>query len=124
MIANVLAKLKYIEELGEGWDKIIDEYKSHPLNPEMPKIEATAKSMLVTLFSTKEQFEQQNKQVVTDRQRQIIEFLKNNDRITTSICAKLLDISTDTALRELSTLCSRGIIRRKGVGRGTYYLLS
>jgi ATP-dependent DNA helicase RecG len=124
VIANVLAKLKYIEELGEGWDKIIDEHKHHVLNPEMPAIEATAKSVLVTLFSTKERFEQDDKQIETDRQKQIIEYLKNNDRITTSLCAKLLDISADTALRELSTLCSHGIISRKGVGRGTYYILS
>lgn len=51
MIANVLAKVKYIEELDEGWDKIVDEHKNYPLIPEIP-LEATAKNMLVTLFST------------------------------------------------------------------------
>lgn len=38
IIANALAKVKYIEELGEGWNKIVDEHKNHPLKPKQPKI--------------------------------------------------------------------------------------
>jgi len=35
VISRVLAKVDYIEELGEGWDKIIREHKNHPLKPDM-----------------------------------------------------------------------------------------
>ncbi len=38
VIAKVLAKVRYIEELGEGWDKIIKEHREHPLKPHFPKI--------------------------------------------------------------------------------------
>lgn len=66
--------------------------------------------VLVTLFSTKEKCSQQHKQILTNRKQQIIAYLKDNDRITTFLCARFLDVSTDTALRDLSKLCSLGLI--------------
>ncbi len=121
-IATVLAKVKYIEEMGEGWDKIIMEHKQHPLHPEFPAIESGKNSVLVTLFSTKERFEE-IKYTLTKRQREIIEFIHKNGRITKNECANLLKISDDTSLRELSTLISLGFIQRKGIGRATYYVI-
>jgi len=46
-----------------------------------------------------------------------------NRRITTGECASLLKVSNDTSLRELSILRSLGLIDKKGVGRGTYYVI-
>jgi predicted HTH transcriptional regulator len=48
---------KYIEELGEGWNKIIDEHKNHPLKPKLPKIISDKYSILVILYSVGEKFE-------------------------------------------------------------------
>jgi ATP-dependent DNA helicase RecG len=121
-ITKVLAKVEYIEELGEGWDKIIKEHNEHPLNPKMPEIRSTKNSTLVTLFSTKEKFEEE-KYVLNKRPRKIIDYIKKNGRITTSECASLLKVSNDTSLRELSILRSLGLIDKKGVGRGTYYVI-
>jgi predicted HTH transcriptional regulator len=42
VIAKVLAKVKYIEELGEGWDKIVEEHKEHSLKPRLPRIKSEA----------------------------------------------------------------------------------
>jgi len=124
IIARVLAKVKYIEELGEGWDKIIKEHKEHSLKPKLPKIQADKHSVLVTIFSTKEKFEEKKVELIlTERQKKIVEYLKNNQRITTALCAKLLNISGDTSLRELTRLKSLNIIEKKGVGKGTYYIL-
>jgi len=120
-IASVLARVKYIEELGEGWDKIIEEHREHPLHPEKPRIQSSENSILVTLFSTKEKFEK-DKYDLTKRQRDIIGYIKRNGRINTSECASLLKASNDTSLRELTRLRSLGIIDRKGVGKGTYYI--
>lgn len=58
ILAKVLSKVKYIEELGEGWDKIIKEHKIHPLNPKIPFIrdieypgwEADIKTNLIPLL--------------------------------------------------------------------------
>jgi len=121
-ITKVLAKVEYIEELGEGWDKIIKEHNEHPLNPGMPEIKSTKSSTLVTLFSTKEKFEEE-RYVLNKRQREIIDYIKRNGRITTSECASLLKVSNDTSLRELSKLMFLGLIDKEGVGRGTYYVI-
>ena len=121
-IAAVLAKVKYIEEMGEGWDKIIMEHKQHPLHPEMPVITSSKNSTLVMLFSTKEKFEEK-KDNLTKRQREIIEYIQKNGRITKKECANLFNISDDTSLRELSTLKMLGLIDRKGVSTSTYYVI-
>ncbi len=124
IIAKNSAKVKYIEELGEGWDKIIKEHKEHPLNPDLPEIKADERSILVTIFSTKEKFEEKKIELIlTERQKKIVEYIKNNQRITTGLCAKLLDVSGDTSLRELTKLKSLNIIEKKGIGKGTYYIL-
>jgi len=122
-IAKVFAKVKYIEELGEGWDKIIKEHKDHPLKPNPPKIKADEYTVLVTLFSTKERFEEKKVLELSGRQKKIMKYLEMNKRITTGTCAKLLNVSNDTALRELSKLKSLGIILRRGIGRGIYYVI-
>jgi len=57
IISRVLAKIKYIEEMGEGWNKIKDEHKAHSLIPKMPKIIADEYSFLATIYSTKDKFE-------------------------------------------------------------------
>lgn len=106
-------------EIGEEWDKIIREHKEHPLNPKMPQIKSSENSTLVTLFSTREKFEKK-KYVLDKRQRKIINFIEKNGKITTTQCAALLNISNDTALRELSKLMSLDLIRGEGIGRGIY----
>jgi ATP-dependent DNA helicase RecG len=123
MIAKVLAKVKYIEELGEGWDKIIKEHKEHPLKPKLPRIKVSENSFLVTLFSTKEKFGIERKIPLSEREKKIVNFIRSTGRITTRECASLLGVSSDTALRELSKLKSAGLIKRKGVGRSIYYVI-
>lgn len=123
VIARVLAKVGYIEELGEGWNKIIDEHKKHPLRPRLPGIRSDKGSTLITLFSTKDKFEKKEEAKLTERQNKILNYLIKNTRITTSLCAELLRVSNDTSLRELSKLKSRGMIEQKGVGRGVYYVI-
>ena len=123
IIARVLAKVEYIEELGEGWNKIIDEHKKHLLKPNLPSIKADRDSVLITIFSTINKFEEEKFLELSERQKKIIEYLKENKKITRSICMKILDISKDTALRELSKLVSKNIIKREGIGRGIYYVL-
>lgn len=57
ILARVLSRVGYIEELGEEWDKILVEHETHPLDPPIPEIEADETSFSVTLFSTREKFE-------------------------------------------------------------------
>jgi ATP-dependent DNA helicase RecG len=124
IIASLLAKVNYIEEMGEGWDKIIEEHRNHPLKPEMPEIQSGGNSTLVTLFSTKKNFAKEELEMMSERQRKIIDYLKNHGNITRNICIDILGVSKDTAVRELTGLISKDMIERKGVGRGVYYVLT
>jgi len=90
----------------------------------MPKIESSEHSVTVTLFSTKEKFETKKKEItLNERQKKIIKFLEENRMIITRKCAELLNVSEDTALRELSQLKRLNLIERKGIGRGVYYVI-
>jgi len=123
VIAKILSKIEYIEELGEGWNKIIDEHKSHPLKPQYPSIKSDNESIKITLYSTKEKFEEEKLLSLSERQKKILKYLKNNNVITRSVCMKLLGVSKDTSLRELSGLKEKNIIEQIGIGRGIYYRL-
>jgi len=124
IIAKILAKVEYIEELGEGWNKILKEHKEHPLKPKLPTVKTDNYAFLVNIYSTKEKFvERKEASELSERQEKILFYLKDNKKINTASCAKLLNVSSDTALRELTQLKSRGIIAKKGVGRVTYYIL-
>ncbi len=124
VITSLLAKVNYIEEMGEGWDKILEEHQIHPLKPDMPEILPASNSMQVTLFSTKTKFVNEDLEVLSDRQRKIIEYLKMNGNITRIVCMDLLGVSKNTATRELTGLVSKEMIERAGVGRAIYYVLT
>ena len=54
------------------------------------------------------------------RQKQILESVKRESRITTGLCAGLINAAQDTAIRELEEL---GSIKKKGIDRSIYYTL-
>ncbi len=123
IIAKILAKVEYIEELGEGWNKIIKEHKEHPLKPRLPLVKSDNYAFIVNIYSAKDKFVEEKKPSgLSKRQERIIQYLKDNNKINTTSCAKLLKVSTDTALRELIQLKIKGIIARRGIGRAIYYV--
>ena len=50
---------------------------------------------------------------LNERQKKAIELLKKFGKITTTQCADLLNVSNDTAFRELSKLMSIDLIKKK-----------
>jgi len=124
IIANVLAKLKYIEELGEGWNKIIDEHKYHPLKPKLPKIISDRYSVLVSLHSVEEKFEKTTKEL-NERQKRAIGYLRRNERITNKEYQEINETTKKTATRDLQEMVGLGILIKSGrTGRGVYYILN
>lgn len=124
ILAKVLAKIRYIEELGEGWNKIINEHKVHPLKPKMPKISADEYSVLVTLFSTKEKFEK-GKLGLNERQKKAIEYTRKKGKIINSEYQKINGVTKKTATRDLQDLVRREIMFKQGrTGKGVFYILN
>ena len=123
VIARSLAKIGFIEELGEGWDKILDEHGKHPLHPKMPKIGGDGTSMLVTIYSTREKMERPVIGDLNERQRTALEYIKTNGRITNREYQKLNLVGNKTAYKDLSDLVDKGVLIPKGKGRSRRYIL-
>jgi len=123
-IAALLAKVEYIEELGEGWDKIIKEHKDHPLNPDPPEIESGEHSTTVIIFSTEEKFEEEKEVELNERQKNALKYLEKHGKITNSEYRDINPgISDRTALRDLEEMREKNIVVRKVAGRKTHYEL-
>lgn len=126
--------------MGEGWDRIMEEIINHPLKPQKPKIEDTKASVIVTLFSVKplgivkldemkvnERLTKVNERLtkkLSDKERLILIFTIKNNKITSSDCQKLLNISRVMTNKYFNQLIQKRIIVKKGRGRTTYYILS
>ncbi|MBU2561040.1 MAG: putative DNA binding domain-containing protein [Nanoarchaeota archaeon] len=127
VITKVLSKVKYIEELGEGWDKILSEHDEHPLKPKKPEIGADEYSFSVTVFSTKGKFEEEKAPLqsveLNKRQKKAIEYVKEKGRITRREYVDISNVSAKTANIDIDDLEKKGIIQKKGKGRSVHYVL-
>jgi len=128
-ISKVLAKVLYIEELGEGWDKIIEEHKKHFLKPKIPHIESDDFSTLVTIFSSKEKFikqlekEKHHQVDLNERQKKAIGHIKKYGKITKAQYMEINKISHKTAYVELNDMIKNKVIVREGKSRATVFLI-
>ncbi len=124
IIAGVLAKVKYIEEMGEGWDKIIEEHIEHPLDPKMPAITSSENGTLVTLFSTKEKFEKKEIIQLNKRQKKALEYVNEHRMITNRDYRELFpEITSRTVLNDLNDLVDKGLLQKEGKTKNAYYII-
>jgi len=62
------------------------------------------------------------KKNLNHRHEKILKFIDKKGKITTSEASKLLKVSEDTALRELTKLIEMRVIRSEGSGRSVHYV--
>ena len=127
-ITGALSKVKYIEEVGEGWDKIIEEHKGHPLKPKLPKISSDVYTTNVTLFSTKEKFAKPEVErfriKLNERQKKALEFVDREGKITNREYRKLfIGITDRTVLNDLTDMVRKRLLKRVGKRKGAYYII-
>ena len=60
---------------------------------------------------------------LNERQVEAVLYVGEHGRITNREYTELTGVSYNTAHRDLSDLCRRGLIEQRGRGRGTYYVL-
>ena len=60
---------------------------------------------------------------LNERQTKIVDYLKVHKKINRKTCMELLGTSKDTAVRALSLLQEKRIIKRRGRGKNIYYEL-
>lgn len=138
-IVQVLADLGFIERLGYGVDRVIDLMAEQSLRA--PEFTETAGGFRVTLFNAPAQAETAAEQILADgttafngeyrgiainpRQESALAHLHNgSNRITNSDLQSLCpDVHPETIRRDLADLVTKGILRKMGQKRGSYYML-
>lgn len=121
VLMGVFSSIKYVEEIGEGWDRIMEEVKSHPLKPKMPNIENPGRSVIVTIFSP-EGYEYVGL-YLNERQRKALEYIKEKGKITRREYIELTKVSQRQANKDIDILIKKNLIVRYGKGRSVYYSL-
>ena len=113
----------YIEELGLGIDRMIEEMlrAGHPA----PAFRATPYSFTVTLYNVLERPVVPDwERSMNERQLRALHYLRQQGSITNREYRELCpDVSAETIRLDLVDLTKRGLILKVGTKRGTYYIL-
>lgn len=128
-IVGVLKAWRYIEDLGWGINRMIEEMEQADLKP--PEFGETRSSFVVTLRNVPvwgeevqiwlEQFDEYR---LNHRQRRALVYIRNFTRITNREYRELNKadrIDRDRALEELREMVNKGVITLRGSGRGAEY---
>jgi predicted HTH transcriptional regulator len=89
----------------------------------MPVISSDEYSITVTLFSTKEKFEEKEEiLVLNERQKYIFDTIKSQGFIQSMNIQKKFNVTRDTANRDLNYLIQLKLIKREGIGKSIRYV--
>jgi len=133
IIAKILAKVEYIEELGEGWNKILKEHKAHPLKPKLPTVETDSDIFLVNIYSAKDKFSEKAKKRLGEKlgeglgvklgenEAKILRLIVADKFVTINSIAKSVGISTTAVENNLTKLKGKGMLRRIGSDKAGHW---
>ena len=123
-LVNGLYQWGYIEELGLGIDRMIEDMVNAGHMP--PKFEAKSHRFSVILYNTKDSSRvvQTWEQNMNERQIKAIEFLQRNSAITNRDYRDMCPhVGSETLRLDLADLVNKGILLKIGDKRGTRYIL-
>jgi len=113
----------YIEELGLGIDRMIEEMLR--AGRPAPDFRATPYSFTVTLYNVRERHIAPDwERSMNERQLRALQYLQDHGSITNREYRELCpSVSAETIRLDLVDLAKRGLILKVGAKRGTYYIL-
>ena len=114
--------VKYVEDVGGGTIDMIQGCREWGI-PE-PEFGDTGTAIVVTFSKSILTSRIMEELGLNQRQIEAMDFVKEHNKITTREYCRLCKVARDTANRDLNELLEKGIIRRKGSGPQTYYILS
>jgi len=112
----------FIEELGLGIDRMIDEMiqAGHPA----PQFEARPFTFKVTLRNVRERPVSKWMHSLNERQIKAFNYLQDHGRITNREYHDLCpDVTPETLRLDLTDMVDKGVLLRIGDKKGTYYIL-
>jgi len=135
IIAGAMFDMGFIEERGGGIKRMHDLMLNHGLKK--PDFNYDSGYFNVTFYGPGEKIldihpkeatvvytiEPSKLALFNDRQKGILEYLLEHRRIASEECTKCFNITRDTANRDFKKLIKEGLIKKRGRGRATYYVL-
>jgi len=121
-IAKLLFLAGYIEQWGSGTLSMIAACKRDGL-PD-PQFKETGSDFVVTFRRSTLNTLLEDPELLNERQRGVIEYLKSHQSISTEMYGDVYGCTTRTARRDLSTLAEMGVVVVKREGRLRRYLLN
>ncbi len=128
VIVQVLSDLGFVERLGYGLNRVVTVMRQNGLRA--PHFEESGGTFRVTLYG--QPFPAQSLPDLSPyrdldlnpRQRQALDFLAQNPRITNSDYQELCpDVHPETLRRDFVDLVKKGVLIKMGSKRATYYIL-
>jgi ATP-dependent DNA helicase RecG len=126
LIADLFHRIGYVEKAGTGIFRIKKVLKENKFPP--PKIELT-KFFTITFYSKKSidakltQIDAKLTQELSNNEQKIISFISKNNKINSSNCQNIFNVSRQTANKYFKSLIKKKLIVKKGGGKFTYYTL-
>jgi len=124
-LARILHDVKYLEEFGNGIDRIYETVENYPLKIQPPVWKDINVAVITTLFDPTYEKKKEIKEAdlvgLNERQRKAIDHLENYGRIDRTEYARNFGTTKVTAKRDLMDLVEKKLIVRRGAGRSVYY---
>jgi len=111
----------YIEEVGTGTNKMIKWCREWGL-PE-PEFQIKPGNIVVIFRKSKLTEEYLEKLGLNEKEKEIIQLIKEKKKITSYNIQRKYGVSKDTANRWLNRLIELNLVERKGRGKAIYYTL-
>lgn len=118
LIADLLHRAGYIERVGSGFARMEQALK----NNNNPPYQVNVTNFFQIRFFKR--IESANQANLSDRQLQLLIFFREKNSATKREAAAFLNVSEDTALREIKSLIDLKLLVKKGTGKATYYTQS
>jgi len=120
-IAEVFFKAGYIEAWGRGIFMMMD--ACHKAGLPEPIIEEIAGGLQITFLKDIFSEDYLKRKGLNERQIKAVKYVKKKGKIINSEYQRLCTVSERTALRDLEELSFKGIFKKTGEKKGTYYEL-
>ena len=132
ILSNVMAQLDYMEKRGSGLTRICNETKAlEGYKDELkPKFKSTPTQFQTIIFASSDTPNvgdhdgDMSETKLTERQRKILNLIKESPTITGKQMSETLSVSQRTIERDLSTLQKKGILKHEGKDNDGVWVLN
>lgn len=121
-LANIFYRLKYVESFGTGIGRIMDSYEKYDKKPIFDATENTF-SIILPNINYIENDKSKMLSLNLTQEEIIINYINQYSKINRNDTEKLLNVSKTRAYEILNSMLEKGLIKKEGIGKNTYYVL-